>query len=309
VKLAHGTKKMSDRRRVSLVGIQRIQGVPVPPRIKKKRSTPDTTDHHDDITTTLMVPGRAYVADQSPSSGPSSPLGPSLDELMQMSLSPYAPSRVNNSQPLKRRRGGRKAELSMSAPATFQPFSAVDDNVIHPGDAHAAEDDQVAELFDMVPVSTRPKAFKSILKHRKMLLTRSLDDARFQTPEPLVLNDYWAFFPVPQKALFRDLLNMSPVEPVEIPPEPEVSVEQLQQLECFQEEFSRLQRERARKLSAIDALEKTQSGAIHGGGPTMQSSSSMQGMHEVHEVHKLKAEVDEMTQQLGILVGFFFNVV
>lgn len=40
---------------------------------------------------------------------------------------------------------------------------------------------------------------------------------QFKAPDPIVVNDYWVMHPVPQKALFRDILFLPPLEPVPDP--------------------------------------------------------------------------------------------
>jgi hypothetical protein len=108
----------------------------------------------------------------------------------------------------------------------------------------------------MLPASKRPKGFKSVLKNRQLLNLVEHSEL-FQTPEPLILNDYWAYFPVPQKALFRDLLNLSPPPSpaaVHLTPMPTLSAMDLKQLEHFESEFSHIQQEYARAQVEITAI-------------------------------------------------------
>jgi hypothetical protein len=117
------------------------------------------------------------------------------------------------------------------------------------------------------------------LKKRHILPT----DTRFQTPEPLVLNEYWAFFPVPQKALFRDLLNLSPAEPVEIPAKPEISNDELRRLEYLEKKIIDLQKDRANAQFRISQLDKV--------------TSSL----ETQKRDELKTRVAEIDEQLDTL--------
>lgn len=140
------------------------------------------------------------------------------------------------------------------------------------------------------PASKRPKGFKSILKNRRILSLDNMGD-QFQMPEPLILNDYWAFFPVPQKALFRDLLTLSPAEPVTVPPKPEITNAQLWRLQDFEAQFSAVQKERAQLLGLISTLEKDPSSA----------TINPDGMTVAEKVADLKAQCAELANRLEMM--------
>uniref|UniRef100_A0A6C0BM60 Uncharacterized protein n=1 Tax=viral metagenome TaxID=1070528 RepID=A0A6C0BM60_9ZZZZ len=111
----------------------------------------------------------------------------------------------------------------------------------------------------LTPASKRPKGLRGVLKSRDTLSDPTVSD--FQTPEPMVLNDYWVYFAVPQKALFRNLLNLEPLEPVPVlsspvPPRPEVSAAQLEASRSFDLAYEELQKEKMRLLHSISVLER-----------------------------------------------------
>lgn len=69
---------------------------------------------------------------------------------------------------------------------------------------------------------SRTKGIRGVLRKRKSLNVEEISKD-FETPEPLPINDYWVYFPIPQKALFRMLLNIPPIK--EAPKVPEIKVE------------------------------------------------------------------------------------
>lgn len=140
-------------------------------------------------------------------------------------------------------------------------------------------------LDDLVPVSKRPKGFKSIVRNRQILSIDGMSD-QFQTPEPLILNDYWVYFPVPQKTLFRDLLNLDEVGRVQVPAKPDVTADVMREVEYFEQEYSRLQKERASHLLAIGNLEK-----------------DLETSHQHDELEVLKNRVAAIDQRLETMEG------
>ena len=65
----------------------------------------------------------------------------------------------------------------------------------------------------------------------------------------LVLNDHWVYFAVPQKKLFRDLLNMNveQLPPVpDVKPPPDLTLDDVQLSRQFEMSYEQLQREQGR---------------------------------------------------------------
>lgn len=100
----------------------------------------------------------------------------------------------------------------------------------------------------------KTKGLRGVLKSRQHLEVKGVPTV-YETPEPKVINDYWVYFALPTKTLFRNLLSLDPLEEpprrAVIPPEPVLDKQTRERIELFGERFESMQKERAELLQNV----------------------------------------------------------
>lgn len=175
------------------------------------------------------------------------------------------------SHPVKGEGGGSGLDLSVSTDGSVAGTS-FDLGASTDGIAPLAKDEAVS--FSKEPAAApvkKTKGMRGLLRSRQPLSVPGVPSL-FETPEPRVVNDYWTYYAVPQKKLFRDLLMT--LEPLSEPPAPAIVPEApaaffgaagRQQGADFDRQYERLQQDVAtqcKEMAELPVSEREEKAAL-----------------------------------------------